>query len=110
MKETPDAAPNQTQNHLQILKAIAENKNSEMLSASYASRVPETFRRQLADNLKQMNAFAYLGKERITADHFILDPTLIEIFHYKMMLANHNVYYHFRVNKNEKVGWIMFED
>ncbi len=110
MKETPDASPNQTQNHLQTLKAIADNKNSEMLSANYASRIPETLRRQLAENLKQMKSFAFLGIEKITADHFILDPTLIEIFHYKMTLANKTVYYHLRINKEGKIGWIVFED
>ena len=43
MKETPDAAPNQTQNHLQMLKDLADNKNPEMLAANYASRVPCNF-------------------------------------------------------------------
>ena len=110
MKETPDAAPNQTQNHLQMLKDLADNKNPEMLAANYASRVPATFRQQLAANLKQMKSFAFLGKEKITADHFILDPTLIEIFHYKMTLANKTVYYHLRFNKDGRIGWIVFED
>ncbi len=110
MKEMPDATPNQTQNHLQLLKDIADNKNSEMLAANYASRIPATFRQQLAENLNQMKTFAYLGKEKITPDHFILDPTLAEIFHYKMMLANKTVYYHLRITKEGKIGWIVFED
>jgi D-alanyl-D-alanine carboxypeptidase len=110
LKETPDATPNQTQNHLQILKNIADNKVSELMSANYASRVPETFRKQIAENLKEMKNFTFLGKEKITADHFVLDPTLVEIFHYKMTLANRTVYYHFRFNKDGKVGWIVLEE
>ena len=110
MKEKPDETPNQTQTYLQMLKDIADNKNPEMLSANYAARVPATFRRQLAENLTQMKNFTYLGKEKITADHFILDPTLSEIFHYKMTLLNKTVYYHLRINKDGKIGWIVFEE
>jgi CubicO group peptidase (beta-lactamase class C family) len=99
-----------TEKTLQTLKDIAENKSSEMLSANYASRVPQTFRQQLADNLKQIKTFAFLGQEKITADHFVLDPTLTEVFHYKMTLAKKTVYYHFRMNKEGKIGWIVFED
>jgi D-alanyl-D-alanine carboxypeptidase len=107
LKEITDS---QTPTNLQILRDIAANKNSEMLSANYASRVPTTFRRQLGENLKQMRAFTFLGKEKITPDYFVLDPTLTEIFYYKMTLANRTVYYHFRFNKDGKVGWIVYEE
>lgn len=110
LKETADAAPNQTQNYLQTLKSIADNRVSEQMSANYTSRIPETFRKQLAENLKQMKSFLYLGKEKITTDHFVLDPTLVEIFHYKMTLADKTVYYHFRMNKEGKIGWIVAEE
>jgi len=110
LKEMPDAVPNQTQAHLQTLKDIADNKTPEILSANYASRLPETFRQQLGENLKQLKSFTYLGQEKITTDHFMLDPTAAEIFHYKMTLASKTVYYHFRLNKAGKIGWIVFED
>lgn len=108
MKEIKD--PKQTENALQTLKDIADHKTNEMLSANYASRVPDAFRKQLGENLKQMKSFAYLGREKITADHFMLDPTAFEFFRYKMTLANKSVYYYFRMNKEGKVGWIIFED
>ncbi len=110
MKEAKDSFPNQTQTHLQILKSVADSKSSDSVSTSYTARVPETFRKQLGENLKQMRAFTYLGKETITSDHFVLDPILVEVFHYKMTLAHGTVYYHFRMNKEGKVGWIVFED
>lgn len=108
MKEIKDSK--QTENALQTLKDIADHKTNEMLSANYASRVPDAFRKQLGENLKQMKSFAYLGNEKITADHFMLDPTAFEFFRYKMTLANKTVYYHFRMNKDGKIGWIVFED
>ncbi len=110
LKETPDAIPNQTQTYLQILKDIADKKNPEILSANYAAKVSETFRQQLAENIKQMKSFAYLGNEKITADHFVLDPNASEFSRYKMTLADKTVYYHFRMNKDGKVGWIIFEE
>lgn len=100
----------QTESSLQILKDIAANKTPEMLSANFASKVSETFRKQLADNLKEMRSFVFLGNERIGADHFMLDPTAAEFLHFKMTLANRTVYYHFRMNKEGKIGWIVFED
>ena len=110
LKETPDATPNQTQNHLQLLKDIAGNKDSALLAASYAPRINDAFRKQLAENLKQMKTFAFLGQEKITADHFVLDPTLVEVFHYKMTLASRTVYYHFRLNREGKAGFIVAEE
>ncbi|MFN0140489.1 MAG: serine hydrolase domain-containing protein [Pyrinomonadaceae bacterium] len=108
LKEVIDV--NQTQTNLQILKAIADRKNPESLSANFASRMPETFRKQLGENLKQMKAFAYIGNEKIGENHFMLDAAAAEFFRYKMTLANKTVYYHFRMNKDGKIGWIIFEE
>lgn len=110
LKETPDATSNQTQNALQILKDIGDNKKPEILSTNFASRMPEAFRKQLAENLSQMKSFAYIGNEKIGKDHFMLDPAAAEFFRYKMTLANKTVYYHYRMNKDGKVGWIIFEE
>jgi D-alanyl-D-alanine carboxypeptidase len=110
LKETREETPNQTNVFLQTLKDIAENKNSERLSTVYAARINENFRKQTSENLKQMKSFAYLGKERITAEHFVIDPTLTEVFYYKMTLSNKIFYYHFRINKDGKIGFIVTED
>lgn len=110
LKETADATPNQTQNYLQILKDIAANKNPEMMSANFAAKVSEGFRKTLGENLKQMKSFVYLGSEKITADHFVLDPAASELYRYKMTLADKTVYYNFRMNKDGKIGWIIPED
>ena len=107
LKEMPNA---QTQEFLQILKDIAANKNPEIMSPNFASKVSENFRKQLAENLKQMKSFAYLGTEKITADHFVLDPLAVKFIRYKMMLPDKTVYYHFRMNKDGKIGWIIPED
>ncbi|MEO8073219.1 MAG: serine hydrolase domain-containing protein [Acidobacteriota bacterium] len=110
LKEIKEEAPNQTDNFLQTLKDIAANKNSASLSTTYAARINESFRKQLSENLKQMKSFAYLGKEKITAEHFVLDPTLMEVFYYKMTLSDKIFYYHFRINKDGKIGFIVTEE
>lgn len=99
-----------TQNALQILKDIADGKSPASLSANFASTVSDAFRKQLADNLKQMKSFAYIGSEKIGENHFMLDAAASEFFRYKMTLANKTVYYHFRINKDGKIGWITFEE
>lgn len=108
LKEIVDTK--QTENSLQILKDIAAGKNPEILSANYAAKVSENFRRNTGENLKQMKSFKYLGTEKITADHFVLDPAAFEFSRYKMRLADKDVYYHFRMNKDGKIGWIIPED
>jgi D-alanyl-D-alanine carboxypeptidase len=108
LKEVVDTK--QTEKSLQILKDIANNKTPEILSANFASKVSETFRKQLGENLKQMKSFAYIGNEKIGENHFMLDPNAAEFFRYKMTLANKTVYYHFRMNKDGKIGWIIFEE
>ena len=85
LKEVIDV--DQTRKSLQILRDIADNKTPEMLSANYASRINEAFRKQLAENLKLMKSFTYLGREKIGADHFMLDATANEFLRYKMTLA-----------------------
>lgn len=101
---------NKTQNALQILKDLADGKSPESLSANFASRMPEAFRKQLGENLKQMKAFAYIGNEKIGENHFMLDAAASEFFRYKMTLANKTVYYHFRMNGDGKIRWIIFEE
>ena len=57
-----------------------------------------------------MRSFTFLGNEKITENYFMLDPTAAEFYRYKMTLADKTVYYHFRMDKEEKVGWIIFEE
>ncbi len=110
MKQLPDATPNKTQKALQILRDIADGKAHPEMSANFAAKVSDAFRKQLADNLKEMRSFAYLGTEKITTDHFMLDATATEFVRYRMSVAGKNVYYYFRMNKEDKIGWIMYED
>lgn len=110
MKEMPDATPHETQKALQILRDIADKKSPGEMSANFAAKVSDTFRKQLADNLKQMRSFGYLGREKITPEHFMLDATADEFIRYRMSLGNKRVYYYFRMNKEGKIGWIVFEE
>lgn len=108
LKDIVDTA--RTEQSLQILRAIAANKNPDTLSANFAAKMSEPFRRQLAENLKQMKTFAYLGDERIGKDHFQLDPDAAEFVRYRMATEKKRVCYHFRINNDGKIGWIIFED
>lgn len=108
MKEVIDS--DQTARALQILRDIANGKSPNEMSANFAAKVSDAFRKQLTDNLKQMRSFAYLGREKITTDHFMLDATAAEFVRYRMTLAGKNVYYYFRMNKEGKIGWIVFEE
>lgn len=110
LKEQKNASPTQTENFLQLLKDIAANKKTDQLTDSYTARISDTFRQQTGENLQKMKSFVYLGKENFTPEHFVLDPTLNEVFYYKMTLADKTVYYHFRVTKDGKTGFIIAED
>lgn len=110
MKEMPDVTANQTQNSLQILRDIADGKSPAEMSANFATKVSDAFRKQLGENLKRMKSFAYLGREKITTDHFMLDATAAELIHYRVVLSSKTVFYHFRMNKEGKIGWIVSED
>lgn len=110
MKESPELKPGQTKDHLQILKEISENKTPPVLSANYAAKVPEAFRKQLKENLTHLRSFTFLGHEHITPDHFMLDPTAAEFYRYEMTLPNKTVYYYFRFDKEGKIGWISSEE
>lgn len=110
MKESPDSTPGQTKNALHILTEIAAGRSTAEMSANYAAKVPDAFRKQLGENLKQMKSFVYLGREKVTTDHFMLDATADEFIRYRMTLPGKNVYYYFRMNKEGKIGWIQVEE
>lgn len=110
MKQSPDVTPGATAASVQVLKDLADKKPNNALSANFAAKVSDAFRKQLTENLSQMKSFVFLGSEKITNDHFMLDATAAELFHYKMTLAGKDVFYHFRMNKEAKIGWIVFED
>ena len=110
MKEEREVVPGLTKLHLRALMDIAESKPSDQISASYAAKISDTFRKQTAANLQQIVKFSFLGREKITNDSFVLDPTLSEVYHYKMQLQKSSVYYHFRMDKDGKIGWIVFEE
>ena len=102
--------PAQRERSLQILKAIAAGQSPPEMSANFAAKVSDAFRKQLADNLKQMTSFAFLGSEKIGENHFVLDPVAAEFSRFKMTLEKRAVYYNFRMNKDGKIGWIIFEE
>lgn len=110
LKEKKEETQNQTNDFLQLLRDITENKISPMMTTAYPAKINENFRNQTTENLKQMKSFLYLGKEKFSSEHFVLDPTLTEIFYYKMILPDKNIYYHFRVDKDGKVGFIVMEN
>ncbi len=108
LKEINDTA--RRDRSLQILKDIAAKNGPAELSTNFATKMSDAFRTQLSDNLKQMKTFAYLGSEKIGENHFNLDPAAAEFHRFKMVLVGKTVYYNFRMNKDGKIGWIIFED
>ena len=110
VRRSPDTIPGQTPKALQILRDIADNKSPNEMSANFAAKVSDAFRKQLSENIKQMKAFEYIGREKITTDHFMLDVTADEFIRYRMTLTYKKVYYYFRMNKEGKIGWIVFEE
>ncbi|MEQ1606044.1 MAG: serine hydrolase domain-containing protein [Pyrinomonadaceae bacterium] len=106
MKEMPHATPGRTKIALHILSEIAAGRSTIEMSAIYAAKVPDAFRKQLAENLKQMKSFVYLGREKITTDHFMLDATADEFVRYRMTLPGKKVYYYLRmIRKGRSVGY-----
>lgn len=110
LKETADPNPQNTQKLLQFLRDIAAGKDSEMLAASFRPKVPASLREQTANNLKAFKSFSFLGKEKLGAEHFLLDSNIIEAVFYKMVTSNRNVYYTFRLDKNGKVAFILTDE
>lgn len=110
MKDAADITPNQTAEHLQILKEIAAAKTPETLAASYAPKIADAFRKQLTANLAAMQSFKFLGKETITPDHFMLDGNAAAFFRYRMTMPDRTVFYYFRIDKQGKIGWISTEE
>ncbi len=96
--------------HLELLREIAENKPSSMLTAEYAPRITPEFRESTASNLTSLLTFEFLGRERIGDDHFIFDRSLTEARYFKMSTGNRTHYYHFRCRDDGKFGAIFSEE
>jgi len=106
LKEQSD--PGTNAKYLSILQSIADNKPSDMLSATYPAKISPDFRKQLAENLRAgLQKFTYLAEEPVTETHFVLDPTLVKYVHYKLNTGIRTFYYTFRLDKDGKVGFIV---
>jgi D-alanyl-D-alanine carboxypeptidase len=110
LNEAEDSYPNQTKESLQLLHAIADGKNPEGLTSACASRIDEKFRKSIFENLSQLRSFKFLGREVVVADHFMLDPKITAIQHFRLEMTNRNVYYHFRCNAAGEIALILSED
>lgn len=107
LAEAEDPDPELTKKLLGALREIAEAKDSEMLTESFGKRINQNFREEIAKNLKTFKSFAYLAKEEIGTEHFVLDSTLTQAAHYKLVTGNRTVFYTFRLNKEGKVALIL---
>ena len=101
---------------LTFIGATTENPSFEVNSALLSrARVYVLRSLTIEDLIALLNAALTdeergLGKEKITAEHFVLDPTLTEVFYYKMTVPDKIFYYHFRVGKDGKIGFIVTEE
>lgn len=107
LEEKGSIDPKFTAAVLRLLQDIADGKPSDMLTIPYAARISADFRTQMAERLKSLKSFAYLGEEEIGENHFILDPTLVKAIHYKLVTGDKTFYYTFRMDKEGKVGFIV---
>ncbi len=96
--------------HLELLREIAENKPSSMLTAEYAPRITPEFRETTASNLKSLLTFEFLGREKIGDYHFMLDRSLTEVRYFKLTTGSRTYYYHFRCLDDGKFGAIFSEE
>ena len=110
LNEAEEFYPNQTKESLQLLRELAEGRNSNRLASAYASKIDAKFRKGISDNLSQLSSFKFLGREAVVADHFLLDPKITEIQHFKLEMERRNVYYHFRCNAAGEIAMILSED
>ncbi len=109
LKETANPNPQETEKLLQLLRDIAATKNSDLLVPSYAGRINPAFREKIAENLKTMKTFNFLGSEKVGSEHFMLD-SFVEYRYFKMTTKDRIVYYHFRFMKAGNIGLIIAEE
>lgn len=95
---------------LSVLHDIAANRPSGLLTTGYAARIQEPFRRRVEADLKNMKSFRFLATEKIGQEHFVLDPALTTMHYFRLTTSAGPVFYHFRMDKNGKVGFIIAEN
>ncbi len=96
--------------HLKVLKDLSEGKNSGLIASSYSEKINDKFRQQNKSNLASLKSFAYLGKEPIEGNHFVLDNRWTEARYFKMETETGSKYYHVRCYPNGEIGLIFIEE
>ena len=107
LKDSNDPEPAISKSLLQLLNDLAAGKDNDTLSPSYRPRISDAIRKEIAANLKDLQSFSFLAKEKIGTDHFVLDKTLVTARHYRLKSAKKTIYYTFRLDENGKVGFIV---
>jgi CubicO group peptidase (beta-lactamase class C family) len=106
LKEVKDDAKREML--LNLLRAVADGKDSPMIGEKLRPRISATFKEQLAANLKAMKSSHYLGSETIGPDHFVLDQ-FKEAFFVRLVTAEKTTNYGMRTDKDGKVVLVFAE-
>ena len=105
LKPRPDNDPRVTQTIVTLLRDLAEGRTpSGFASNLRESGVSDARRKTVASHVKGQTAFAFVGEEPRTADHWILAPGVTRIRRYRMSTGEKTVYYTFQLTAAGEVA------
>ena len=110
LPEQPDPAPGTSQQLLQVLTALAQNKEPELLSKEWSRMIPQTTRSKIAEQLKDFKRLVFLETETLNQKLDRLGVTVTQIKRYKLLSGQRTIYYTFEVAEDGRVARLFFEE
>lgn len=104
IKEQPDPDPQTTERLRQLLRDLAEGRDSDVLAENLRRGVPQSRKEQIARHLREISSFVFIDSEKYGKYHFMLDPKMDRIIRYRMVTGGRAVYYSFHLNSDGKVA------
>lgn len=110
LPEQPDQAPESSKRLLQMLSDISKGKESELLTKEWARFIPPATKAKIADQLRDLNRFAFLETETLEKKFDRLGTTVTQIKRYKLLSGQRTIFYTFELAEDGRVARLFFEE
>jgi CubicO group peptidase (beta-lactamase class C family) len=104
-----DPAPGETARLREVLAAIGEGREDDR-APGLATRLPPPVRERIAETMRNVATFEFLGADAVGNEHFNLDPALKTIRWYRARTSNGMRYLTLRVSGEGRLLGVIVED
>ncbi len=95
---------------LELLKKVVDNQETLRIEKSYALRISDKLKSDIAMRIANMRDFEYLGEELVNSDHFVMDPAITKYEYFRISSEGSPAYVHLRFDREGLLRFMILEE